>query len=164
METIVTVGFFGGAEIPMEEPETPATADALTGFLGLIAADRWSASRHVHAYYLDFHDAVGGEDWLDAEMGVPATPEAIWDHVHPRLIFTEHDRFSPGNEPYVVVECDCDWEEEHGLMLCFRDGRTLTKCGGYDGHITNRNAYADDRLTGVVYNATNPKFITREDP
>jgi hypothetical protein len=164
METKVAVGFFDGAEIPMDEPETPDTATALTAFLGLTSADRQSASRHVHAYYLDVHEAVGGEDWLDAAMGVPANPEAIWDHVHPRLVFTEHDRSSPGNEAYVVVECDCDWEEEHGLMLCFREGQTLTKCGGYDGHVTNCNAYADDSLLDTVYYATNPKFTTREDP
>jgi hypothetical protein len=164
METKVAVGFFDGAEVLMDEPETAATAAALTAFLGLTAAERALASRHVHAYYLDFHEATGGEDWLDAAMGVPAAPKVIWDHVQPRHIFTQHDRSSPAKEAYVVVECDCDWEEEHGLMLCFRNGQTVAKCGGYDGHVTNRNARADDRLSGVVYHATNPDFTTHEDP
>jgi hypothetical protein len=165
MEMKVVAGFFGGLEVGlMDEPDTPEAAAALNQFLQLTMAHRLAASRHVYAYYLDFHHAVGGEDWLDAQMGIPESPEAIWDHVQPKAIFFEVDRNAQTIAPYVVVECDCDWDEEHGLMLCFLGGEKLTKCGGYDGHVTNRNAYADDSLIGVVYAAINPIYTTRLDP
>ena len=69
----------------------------------------------------------------------------------------------PGHS-YVVVEANCDWEEEHGLMLVWKDGKRLTKVGGYDGHLSNVWAYDDDTLENVVYAASNPKFQTLLDP
>jgi hypothetical protein len=39
---------------------------------------------------------------------------------------------------YVSVECECDWEPEHGLQIVFRDGATVTKVGPYDGHVVYR--------------------------
>jgi hypothetical protein len=49
------------------------------------------------------------------------------------------------------LECECDWEPEHGLQIVFRDGREVTKVGPYDGHLTNSAAYANDDLDGIVY-------------
>jgi hypothetical protein len=76
----------------------------------------------------------------------------------------DHIRF--GNEPtvardpysdrhvYVSLECECDWEPEHGLQIVFRDGRTVTKVGPCNGHLTNSAAYGDNRLDGVVYHSS----------
>ena len=163
MVDAVAVGWFDGAEVELEEPETSRDAAALKNFLELTAQDRLNASRHVHAYYLDFHSAVGGEDWLDSKMGVPATPEDIWNHVQPQTLFVESSPDLPGHS-YVVVEANCDWEEEHGLMLVWKDGKRLTKVGGYDGHFSNAWPYDDDTLENVVYAASNPKFQTSLDP
>ena len=52
---------------------------------------------------------------------------------------------------YVSLECNCDWEVEHGLQLVLREGHTVSKVGPYDGHLTNADAYADRSLVGVVY-------------
>ena len=52
---------------------------------------------------------------------------------------------------YVSVECECDWEPEHGLQIVFRDGRTVTKVGPYNGHLTNNSAYGRQDLDDVVY-------------
>ena len=162
MDQTLVLPYFDGVEVPLvEAPSNPVEAAALQAFLTLTPAERLAASRHVHAYYLDFHSAVGGEDWLDAEMGIPATAEAIWNHVRPKVVFAAHDPYSTTGDAYVVVEADCDWEEEHGLMLCFRHGTRLTKCGGFDGHLTNASAYDDDTLADIVYHASNPGFTTR---
>ena len=163
MVDAVAVGWFDGAEVELEEPETSRDATALKNFLKLTAQDRLNASRHVYAYYRDFHYAVGGEDWLDSQMGIPATPEDIWNHVQPQLLFVASRDDMPGHS-YVVVEANCDWEEEHGLMLVWKDGKRLTKVGGYDGHLSNVWAYDDDTLENVVYAASNPKFQTLLDP
>ena len=43
------------------------------------------------------------------------------------------------------------WEPEHGLNIVFRDGRTVTRVGPYEGHLTNSSAYGRDDLDDVVY-------------
>jgi hypothetical protein len=52
---------------------------------------------------------------------------------------------------YVSLECGCDWEEEHGMQLVFKNGLQVVKVGPFDGHLTNADAYADDSLENVVY-------------
>ena len=148
--------YFDNAEVELdedlEEPDERA-AEALAAFLRLTSADRLRDSRHVYAYYRDFHEAVGGEDWLDAEMGIPEKPEDIWAHVTPGVVGVWTGN---GDDPhlYIFVEANCRWEVEHGLLLVWRDGKVLTKAGGFDGHPTNNES-------DVVYDASNPKHTTR---
>ncbi len=54
---------------------------------------------------------------------------------------------------YISVECGCDWEEEHGLQLVLKNGLKINKLGGYDGHLTNSDAFDNERLEHVVYPA-----------
>jgi hypothetical protein len=140
--------------------QNPAEQAALARFLALGPADRRGDSRHVYAYYRDFRDWVESEP-IDARMGVPARPEDIWRHVRP----TGAHAIRRGGDPhvYIAVEAECDWEEEHGLMLVWCDGARLTKCGGFDGHPTNVNASADPALADVVYRGLDPAWTTRRD-
>jgi hypothetical protein len=62
----------------------------------------------------------------------------------------QRDR-SGGGRMYVSIECECDWEPEHGLQIVLRDGRTVSKVGPYDGHLTNQSAYGRDDLAELVY-------------
>ena len=161
----VKVPYFDNAEIELfddYDPNDPEAAAALAAFLALTADDRLRDSRHVYAYYQDFRDAVGGEDWMDAEMGVPEKPEDIWSFVSPNVLGVWPSR--DGDDGcYVFLEANCGWEEEHGLLLVWRNGKTLVKAGGFDGHPTNAGAYADRDLLNVVYHASNPDFTTRID-
>lgn len=157
--TGVRVPLFDGAELQLiSPPATPATQAALDAFLALSPQDRTAMSGHVLAYAQDFQDWTGDETALDL------TPEGIWTHVHPRALTTEEDPYGPDQKAYVVVEADCDWEPEHGLMLCLEEGRSLTKCGGFDGHLTNVNAFNDPGLADVVYRALDPRFTTGRAP
>jgi hypothetical protein len=52
---------------------------------------------------------------------------------------------------YASLECNCDWEEEHGLLIVFKEGREVSKIGPYDGHLTHSDAYGDPALEDVVY-------------
>lgn len=160
MADTLALPYFGYTSVEVFEPLDNADARrAIDAFLLNVASHAEADSRHVHAYYRDFHAAVGGEDWLDDQMGIPATPADIWDHVQPQGIFVE---INPDDGlPYVVVEANCDWEEEHGLMMVWREGKVLVKVGGYDGHLTNERAYADPSLRNVVYRASNPALTTR---
>lgn len=156
------VPYFDNAEVEvLEEVSDEGAASALASFLALTRADRISDSHHIFAYYRDYHEAVGGEDWLDEEMGVPETPGDIWKYVTPGGEIDVQKGRKDDDNWYVVMEANCGWEEEHGLMLVWRNGTTLIKVGGYDGHLTNRNAYADDSLIDVVYAASNPEYTTR---
>jgi hypothetical protein len=158
--------FFDGLDVEDLRDLVPMSSEgemALANFLALGAADRRQATRHVLNYC---HDEIARSE---AEAYGPETPlplvtaETVWTHVHPKSILVEDRADAEGLESYVVIEADCDWEPEHGLMLCFRGGRSLTKCGPFDGHVSNRKSYPDDSLIGVVYVGVDPAFTTRED-
>ncbi|HEY4199817.1 MAG TPA: hypothetical protein VGM83_04585 [Devosiaceae bacterium] len=162
--------YFDNAEVELEEDdegnepgafaphETPEGAAALRAFLALTPADRMADSRHVFAYYADFREAVGGEDWLDEEMGIPETASDIWDNVTPGPISVTQGY--DDRQWYVVMEAECAWEAEHGLMMVWHNGTRLTKVGGYDGHVSNSDAFADEKLSDVVYAAIDRKYTT----
>ena len=52
---------------------------------------------------------------------------------------------------YISLECECEWEIEHGLQIVFKDGLRINKVGSFDDHVTNADAYGDPRLEDVVY-------------
>jgi hypothetical protein len=89
--------------------------------------------------------ADGDDDWY-VEI---ANEDEVFDHVQ------FGDELSVVRNPYqhvyVSLECECDWEPEHGLQIVFRDGRRVTKVGPCNGHLTNSDAYDDNRFDGVVY-------------
>ena len=115
--------------------DDPAREDFHTAIHTFLALDRAAldaAAPSIWAYYRDVMDGVPADDeWYVAIEG----PHDVLDHVR------------PGDEPvvrrdthgdqhvYVSVECECDWEPEHGLQIVFRDGATVTKVGPYDGHL-----------------------------
>lgn len=152
-------GYFDGVPVEMDRgPGEPlAETRAWEAVLALTPADRLRDSRHVYAYYRDFHEAVGGADWLDAEMGVPERVEDIWDHVTPGGMFL----MTHEESVWIGMEAECAWEEEHGLLLVWDHSGRLVKAGGFDGHPTNVAAYGDEALTDVVYAASNPVHTTR---
>ena len=129
---------------------------ALAAFSALGPEDRRSDTRHVWAYFQDVYEDIG--EHVDEAMEIPATPDGSWAHVRPRCLYID---VKDDGTCFVMIECDCDWEEEHGLQMVWRDGSALCKAGPYDGHMTNANAYADPKLAEVVYKAVNEQFTTR---
>lgn len=56
----------------------------------------------------------------------------IWDYVYPTdIILYQNEK----GEVFVLVECGCKWEEEHGLQLVFKNGRGLTRVSYNDGEL-----------------------------
>ncbi|SFJ40764.1 DUF6985 domain-containing protein [Jannaschia pohangensis] len=158
-ETPLTPPILGTEVMLLEfEPLTDAGRSALARFMALPPEALAQTFRHIYAYYRDFHAAVGGEDWLDAIMGVPSGPEAIWQHVRPGTLGVGQQ---VENGPwYVSLEASCDWEEEHGLNIVWQDGTEVVKVGSYDGHMTNEHSYGDATMANVVYAATDPRWRT----
>ena len=54
----------------------------------------------------------------------------IWDFVYPSVIILAQNEIG---EVFVLVECGCEWEEEHGLQLVFKNGQRLTRVSYNDG-------------------------------
>jgi hypothetical protein len=157
----IRVPYFDDCDVQLDD-EDSLNNPALVEFLKRDLQDRLKDSRHVFNYYQDFRTMIGGEDWLDDEMGIVTIPEQIWSHVTPRFVLMDGGRGSDESQ-YVIVEAECAWEVEHGLMMVWKDGKFLCKVGGYDGHVTNSNSYADDKLINVVYSGSDDKFTTHRD-
>lgn len=103
----------------------------------------------LYRYYVD-SVRLARESGLGAELPEIAGVEDVWDHVSLGGEFRV-DREPADGHVYVSIEGECDWEPEHGLQLVLKDGRTVTKLGPFDGHLTNALAYARSDLEGVVY-------------
>ena len=54
----------------------------------------------------------------------------IWNFVYPSDIILAQNETG---EVFVLVECGCEWEEEHGLQLVFKNGQQLTRVSYNDG-------------------------------
>jgi hypothetical protein len=118
---------------------------AITSFLALEPSALTDVEEHVFRYYLD------GKD--DLEPGEPGYLEIgrasdVWKHVQ---FGAEATVGREGNGVYISLGCNCDWEQEHGLQIVFKDGQRVNKVGPFDGHFTNSHAYDDPSLENVVY-------------
>jgi hypothetical protein len=125
-------------------------ADAVATFLTTADNALREASPHVFSYYLDTVRLVREQGW---NLALPeiAEQESVWDHVSFGAEF-HVDRMSEGDrQVYISIECACAWEPEHGLQLVFREGRTVSKVGPFDGHLTNASAFGRADLERAVY-------------
>lgn len=131
--------------------DDPAPEDfhaAIRTFRALDRSALEAAVPYIWAYYRDI-STDGADEWT-VEIESPAD---VLEHVRfVELVTVSRDPWGEGHV-HISVECECDWEEEHGLQLVFRDGAEVTKVGPFDGHLTNVNAYDDESLAGVIYRA-----------
>jgi Domain of unknown function (DUF6985) len=96
-------------------------------------------------------DVNSNWDPEDDEYISIASPSDVWTHVQLGKEPIVSRRASGDKAIYVSIECNCEWEPEHGLQLVFRNGNQLVKVGPYDGHLTHADAYADPSLENVIY-------------
>ena len=142
----IPVLLFDGQTIPVSL-SSPRLADAiisddaeaidavLDAFLALGPADRAAAGVPVLAYCKDILEAIGA-DWPEARaMAAITEPGDIWRHVVVQQIDIRKDTRHGEPPLYILVYCACDWEEEHGLQLVYRNGNALTRVGQQDGNV-----------------------------
>lgn len=78
------------------------------------------ASKNYCLYMIDICEDFSDE--MSVEINESTPPEEILKCIHPTtLIIDEPEEDSIGFH----LECECDWEPEHGLELTFRDGRLI---------------------------------------
>lgn len=112
---------------------------ALANFLQLNVEDRNSISDLAYQNCMDFLDAVGyGE--MDEALRQIKNHHEIWGFIQPTEIYVTRRPYQE-QDIYVQVACECDWEQEHGLQLVFRQGKKLTRISAQDGHLTEADAY-----------------------
>jgi hypothetical protein len=105
---------------------------AIANFLAIDSSVLDEASVHVFKYY---QDCLGTADDIP-EIAVPAN---VWQHVHFRnqleIQVTRNDYVD--EEVYIYLSCGCDWEDEHGLQVVFKQGLWVSRVGPNDGHLSN---------------------------
>jgi hypothetical protein len=119
---------------------------AISNFLSGSPAVLREADNPLFCYYRDFEEL-----WLEDGNRPIKSANELWQHVRlggePMV-----SRRSHGDEGiYISIECGCDWEREHGLQIVLRNGLGVNKLGGFDGHLTNSDAYDDESLENAIY-------------
>ena len=166
-KTRIAVPFFGNAQAELfftDEAELLEFADAIRSFLNLTQNDRDAAAPHVFAFFQDTVDETGFESVEAGMQGLGENSPELWSFVRPTILSGQiswelGDQEQLGR--YIVVEGECGWEAEHGILMSWRDGRELVKVSGYDGHATNGHAYDDLELDKRVYHSFRSKWCTR---
>jgi hypothetical protein len=144
----VAIPFFENCKLPIivtgYEPGHDATfveeADqALTHFFGLNTTDRNAVSQLAYKNCIEFLDAVDDDEEYESLREIE-DPNDIWKFIQPAEIYVSRRAYQE-QDIYVQVACECDWEQEHGLQLVFRQGKKLTRISDNDGHLTEADAY-----------------------
>ncbi len=146
----VDIPFFDGKQIvitymdlvPEDDPDFMGEADqALSSFLQKGNADRLALSELAYQNCMDFLQAVGYDE-DDKPLWDIKDKEEIWKFIYPEQIYLTR-RHRRDKDIYISLICECEWEQEHGLQLVFRQGKKLTRISAQDGHITEADAYDD---------------------
>jgi hypothetical protein len=90
--------------------------------------------------------------------------EEIWNFVYPTTLgaMESWDLGDPGRQrKYMVLEGECGWEKEHGILMSWRDGRELVKVSDYDGHATNGHAFDDPQKDRWIYYSLRDDMCTK---
>lgn len=150
----IAVNVLGGEkfEFILEEYEEDRAKDefheAIENFLSLDYSVLRQAQNYIYQYYSNiFIKLTPDDDWY-VEI---ASPNDVWKHIkfgyNPMVSRRPH-----GDElVYISLACSCDWEQEHGLQIVFKQGLYINKVGPYNGHLTNSDAYGNDKLENVIY-------------
>lgn len=112
---------------------------ALTNFLKLDTADRNLISELAYKNCMAFLDAVEYDE-ADEQLRKMNDKDEIWKFIQPTEIYVSRRPYKE-KDIYVQIACECDWEQEHGLQLVFRQGKKLTRISDQDGHLTEADAY-----------------------
>lgn len=122
--------------------------EAISNLLSASPSVLKDAEPYIYQYYEDIRRLCASSD---EEFPIIESASEIWEHI------------SLGSEPmvsrraygdhgiYISLECNCGWEQEHGLQIVLFQGKTVCKVSPYDGHLTNSDAFANEKFEHVIY-------------
>ena len=122
---------------------------AIANFLSIGPEVLRAVEKDIFQYYKDMFDIL--EPDPDDDFVIIETPADVWKHIGFGDCPVVSRRPYRDKAIFVSLECECAWEEEHGLQIVFRNGLKVNKIGPFDGHLTNADAYADDTREDLVY-------------
>jgi hypothetical protein len=122
--------------------------NAIRNFLTIDQSVLREAEDHVFRYYRDCSENWNPEDLQSLRI---ENPQNVWRHVQFGREPMVRRRHRGDKGVYISLECECDWEIEHGLQIVFENGLRVNKVGPYDGHLTTSDAYNDMSLEDVIY-------------
>ena len=131
-----------------DDPRKDDFHAAIANFLRIPPSVLKEAESHIFRYYQNCNSNWEPDD--DEYVSIES-PSDVWSHIHLGSEPNVRRRAYGGKGIYVSLECNCDWEPEHGLQIVFKNGLRVNKVGSYDGHVTNSDAYASDALEDVIY-------------
>jgi hypothetical protein len=117
---------------------------AIQNFLLIEQSVIRAVEQDIYRYYQDCNSYLQPDD---EEFISIASPEDIWEHIEIGGEATVSRRFDGDQGIYISLSCYCDWEEEHGLQIVFKNGSRVNRVGSCTGHLTN----ADEN---VIYRVT----------
>lgn len=144
----ISIPFFDNEKLTITfmgfEPEQDQTFiaevdQALINFLKLNTEDRNLISELVYKNCMGFLESVE-YDKADNQLRQIKNKDEIWKFIQPTEIYVTRRSYKE-RDIYVMIACECDWEQEHGLQLVFRQGKKLTRVSEQDGHLTEADAY-----------------------
>ncbi len=139
--------------------------EALELFLNKSNADRLQLSKLVFKNCKDFLNAVGFDE-NDKNLWEIQNEVSIWNFVSPNEIYVSRRPYKDKNI-YIDINCECEWEQEHGLQLVFRQGKKITRVSQIDGHVTDADAYgkpdSEDELLSKFENDDKSQLKTPDE-
>ena len=77
----------------------------------------------IFRYYKDSFETT------DIDEPIIEFEKDIWNYIKVGSIFIPKDK---GGDSFVIFSCGCDWETEHGLSVCVKNGSEIIFVGPYD--------------------------------
>lgn len=119
---------------------------AIANFLSIDPSVLKKAEPHLYRYYESVL-AYLDED----EVETIDSPSDVWNHIELGDEALVGRRTEGDLGIYISLECGCDWEEEHGLQIVFKNGERVNKVGPYDGHFAHSDSFDDESLEDVIF-------------
>jgi hypothetical protein len=120
----------------------------LAAFLTLTNEQRLSEYSGVYGYYREFRGVGSFAEWFDGQFGILPNDETIWSRVAVDYLDVRQGMTGLW---YVVASGDCDWDQEHGIMLAWLGGTTLVRVGPDDGDIGERIGDEAEEEGSVIF-------------
>tara|TARA_R110000764_G_scaffold109468_1_gene195631 strand:+ start:1249 stop:2184 length:936 start_codon:yes stop_codon:yes gene_type:complete len=137
---------------------------ALKSFLEKKSNDRLELSELAYQNCIEYLNAVEYDE-ADKPLWDIKDQSEIWNFIYPQDIYVTK-RHRRDEDIYINLTCECEWEQEHGLQLVFRQGKKLTRISDQDGHVTEADAFdkpdGEDTLLNQFDNKEKNQLSTKQ--
>jgi len=131
-----------------QDPRPQEFSDAISHFLALDKAVLLGVENEIFSYYRDCVQFAKSEGFDVVDL---SSADQVWQHIQFGDEILVCRRQTGDQGVYVLLECDCDWNEEEGLQIVFKNGNVINKLGPFDDFLSNADVYGLPELEKVIY-------------